>query len=118
MLPQQASGYQECASAGMRAFSRAVSRFLEGLGSALGFTRRQYGHCILTGDSPNGIYGISTLRAETYSALILAARTTLPHFSISNAICLPNSSGVLPTIPKPRAAIRSIISGDFIISTL
>jgi type 1 fimbriae regulatory protein FimB/type 1 fimbriae regulatory protein FimE len=23
--------------------------FLEGLGSAVGFTRRQYGHCILTG---------------------------------------------------------------------
>src|SRR5262245_30266245 len=56
-------------------------------------------------------YGIFRSRRADHSALILAARTTVPHFSISNEICLPNSSGVLPTILYPRAAIRSIISG-------
>ena len=46
----------------------------------------------------NGRYGISD-RSCCHCTLMLAARMTLPHFSISNAICLPNSCGVLPTIP-------------------
>src|SRR5262249_45286830 len=48
--------------------------------------------------SPNGRYGISW---AAYSGLMLAVRTTLPHFSVSSAMSLPKSvveptSGVLP----------------------
>jgi hypothetical protein len=41
--------------------------------------------------SPIGIYGIS--RREDHSGLMLAARTTLAHFSVSSAMSLPKSAG-------------------------
>ena len=72
-----------------RAFSRAVSRFLEGLGSALGFTRRQYGHCILRGIRRTKCYGTSR---ERYSGLMPADLITLAHFSVSSAMSLPKSA--------------------------
>src|ERR1700738_5364740 len=57
-------------------------------------------------------------RGLAYFALIFAARITLPHFSISKAICFPNSSGVFPTVPKPGVAMRSFISAKLIISMI
>src|ERR1700730_5183869 len=41
-------------------------------------------------NSPNGIYGT---RGWVYSALMLAARITLAHFSVSLAMSLPKSAG-------------------------
>src|SRR3954466_16429839 len=52
-------------------------------------------------------------RAEkpSYSILSLASRTTLPHFSISDLIRAPNSSGALATGTKPSVASFSFTSG-------
>src|SRR5262249_45856298 len=43
-------------------------------------------------NSRNGIYGISTAD-RPHSALMLRARMTLPHFSVSSAMNLPKSAG-------------------------
>src|SRR5262249_28057365 len=43
-------------------------------------------------------------RAAAQSALIPAARITLPHFSVSSAICLPKSEGEPTTTDEPRSA--------------
>ena len=47
----------------------------------------------------------------TYSILSFASRTTLPHFSISTLMRLPNSSGVFATGTKPSVASFSFTSG-------
>src|SRR5262249_13850776 len=52
--------------------------------------------------SRNGIYGTS--RGIAYIRLMLAARITSPHFSVSAAICFPNSAGVLANTMAPRSA--------------
>src|SRR6516162_6675602 len=45
--------------------------------------------------SRNGCYGISDHGCLGHSALMLAARITLPHFSVSSAINFPKSVGVI-----------------------
>ena len=46
-----------------------------------------------------------------YSALMLAARTTLAHFSVSSAMNLPNSAGEVWNTVLPRSANRAFITG-------
>ena len=61
---------------------------------------------ITEGHSPNGKYGISGCeQSEPYSDLMLAARMTLPHFSVSSAMNLPNSAGVIDFGTLPKSAI-------------
>src|SRR5258708_7337320 len=47
-----------------------------------------------------------------HSALMLEARTTLPHFSVSSAISLPNSAGVIGMVTPPRSARRALNLGS------
>src|SRR5262249_61542914 len=49
-----------------------------------------------------GGYGISTADRRQ-SGLMLAARITLPHFSVSAAICFPNSAGILVNTMAPKS---------------
>src|SRR5262249_60690051 len=56
--------------------------------------------------SRNGSY-----RAD-HSGLMLAARITLPHFSVSLAMCLPKSAGEPPNGVAPRSASRACILGS------
>jgi hypothetical protein len=60
-------------------------------------------------NSGNG--GIS-VAAGTYSGLMLAARITLPHFSVSSAISLPKSAGEPASTVPPRSAMRALILGS------
>jgi hypothetical protein len=46
------------------------------------------------------------------SGLIFAARTTLPHLSVSLAMSLANSAGVIGIGVPPRSASRSLILGS------
>src|SRR6516164_5634112 len=46
---------------------------------------------------------------EDHSGLMLAARITLPHFSVSSAMSLPNSAGVIGSGTPPRSANRAFI---------
>src|SRR5262245_61829323 len=46
------------------------------------------------------------------SALMLAARITLPHFSVSAAISLPKSAGEPTSTVPPNSASRDLISGS------
>src|SRR5262245_42195532 len=69
--------------------------------------RRQRGERTLLLPEPrcsrNGIYGTSA----GHSALMLAARITLPHFSVSSAMSLPNSAGVIGVGSTPTSASRA-----------
>src|SRR5215475_1447964 len=47
-----------------------------------------------------------------YSGLMLAARITLPHFSLSSATSLPKSSGEPTSTLPPRSAMRALILGS------
>src|SRR5262245_48113167 len=53
--------------------------------------------------SRNEIYGISTAD-RPHSALMLRARMTLPHFSVSSAMSLPKSAGEPASTVPPRSA--------------
>src|SRR6516162_1155799 len=57
-------------------------------------------------DSPNGHYGIST---SIHSGLMFANLITLAHFSVSSAMKLPNSAGVIGMGTPPRSASRAFI---------
>src|SRR5262245_5375987 len=46
------------------------------------------------------------------SALMLAARTTLPHFSVSSAMSLPKSAGETTSGVTPKTASRAFILGS------
>src|SRR5262245_8987065 len=63
------------------------------------------------GHSPNGHYGISTAD-RPQSALMLRARITLPHFSVSSAMNLPKSLGAPGSTVPPRSARRAFILGS------
>src|SRR5262245_12045363 len=54
-------------------------------------------------DSRIGVYGISTAD-RPHSALMLASRITLAHFSVSSAMSLPKSPGEPPSVVPPRSA--------------
>src|SRR6516225_4380916 len=62
--------------------------------------------------SRNGCYGISDHGCLGHSALMLAARITLPHFSVSSAINFPKSVGVIGIGEPPRSASRALILGS------
>src|SRR5262245_34768711 len=62
-------------------------------------------------DSRIGPYGISTAY-RPHSALMLAARITLPHFSVSSAMCLPKSAGEPGSTVPPRSARRAFSLGS------
>src|SRR6516165_7761286 len=47
-----------------------------------------------------------------YSALMLAARITLPHFSVSSAKNLAKSVGAIGIGTEPSSAIRALIAGS------
>src|SRR5262249_26054960 len=47
-----------------------------------------------------------------HSALILAARTTFAHFSVSSAISLPKSAGEPGSPVAPKSASRDLIFGS------
>src|SRR6516165_12240118 len=59
--------------------------------------------------SPNGHYGIFRRGRADHSALILAARITLPHFSVSSAMNLPKSAGEPTSGVAPRSASCALI---------
>src|SRR6266852_5570081 len=48
----------------------------------------------------------------THPGLMLAARITLPHFSISSAMCLPNSAGELGNAELLNSASRAVVLGS------
>src|SRR5262249_44999098 len=62
-------------------------------------------------DSRNGVYGISTAD-RPHSALMLASRITLAHFSVSSAMSLPKSPGEPPSVVPPRSASCALILGS------
>src|ERR1700730_18261247 len=47
-----------------------------------------------------------------YSILILADRMTLPHFSVSSAMSLPNSAAVIDSGRTPKSTRRPRVSGS------
>src|SRR5262245_38214208 len=57
------------------------------------------------------LWNISPHRPD-HSGLMLAARTTLPHFSVSSPISLPKSAGVPGSTVPPRSASRAFILGS------
>src|SRR6516164_7315652 len=72
--------------------------------------RRKYGRA--PPKSRNRCYGISDHGCLGYSALMLAARITLPHFLVSSAINFPKSVGVIGIGEPPRSAILAFIVGS------
>src|SRR6516225_12085081 len=66
--------------------------------------------------SAGKFHGIPSLkrrrRDALHSALILAARITLPHFSVSSVISLPNWTGDPGSGVPPRSARRAFILGS------
>jgi hypothetical protein len=56
-------------------------------------------------------FGVTKSIAWRYSILNLAARTTLPHFSISTLMRMPKSAGEFAIGTKPSVASFSFTSG-------
>src|SRR5271169_1986482 len=61
--------------------------------------------------SPNRTYGMSVWRQGHHYGLILAARTTLPHLSVSFATNAPNSAEDLRKAATPMSANRIFMLG-------
>jgi hypothetical protein len=51
-------------------------------------------------------------RLPRHSGLMLAARITLPHFSVSSAMSLPKSAGEPGSTVAPRSTSRALILGS------
>src|SRR5262249_60257489 len=62
-------------------------------------------------NSPWGLFN-ATRVDQPYSSLMLAARITLPHFSVSSPMNLPNSFGEVGNAVAPSSAIRALILGS------
>src|SRR6516164_467729 len=60
-------------------------------------------------DSQDGRYGIFRRGGVDQSALMLASRITLPHFSVSSAISRPNSPDVIDIGSTPKLASRAFM---------
>ena len=63
--------------------------------------------------SLNGCYGIFGQDRADHSALMVAARITLPHFSVSSVISLPNRTGDPGRafiLGSSKAALTSLLS--------
>src|SRR5215813_637021 len=64
-------------------------------------------------DSSSEEYGIRSKRQlSVHSGLMLAARTTLAHFSVSAAMSLAKSAGEPARIVPPSSASRALIFGS------
>src|SRR5262249_55082749 len=63
-------------------------------------------------DSRNGCYGILDRGPPRQSGLMLPARITLPHFSVSSAMSLPKSAGEPASALPPDSATRPLILGS------
>ena len=57
-------------------------------------------------------YGTSADGAVPHCSLMFAARITLPHFSVSSAMCLPNSAGELGNTELLNSASRAFVLGS------
>src|ERR1700722_9727090 len=68
--------------------------------------------CCRRPNRKTGRYGVFTASRSVYSALMLAARITLAHLSVSLAMSLPNSPGFIDNGMPPRSAIRAFILGS------
>src|SRR5262249_39806870 len=62
--------------------------------------------------SLNGGYGISSRGRADHSALMPENLITLAHFSVSSAVNLPNSAGVIDMGTPPSSAMRVFILGS------
>src|SRR5215471_14123122 len=69
------------------------------------FTRRIESHLQETPRS-------STPQSDSHSTLMLAARITLPHFSVSSASNLPKSAGEPGSTAVPKSANDALILGS------
>src|SRR5262245_21099076 len=58
------------------------------------------------------LWNVSATADQRQSALMLAARMTLPHFSVSSAMNLPKSLGELARMMLPKSANRALILGS------
>src|SRR5262249_10859733 len=65
--------------------------------------------CGQTQKLPSGKFHGHAPQNAGHSALMLAARITLPHFSVSSAMSLPNSEGEPASTVPPRSARRAFI---------
>src|SRR5262249_59013927 len=64
------------------------------------------------GHSRTERYGIFCRGRADHSALMLAARITLPHFSVSSASSLPKSAGEPGSTVVPTSANDALILGS------
>src|SRR5712691_12832068 len=67
---------------------------------------------IRASDPDNRDYGISDQDCSDQPGLMLPARITLPHFSVSSAMCFPKSVGEPENGVPPRSASRALILGS------
>src|SRR5262249_55428489 len=58
------------------------------------------------------LWNIDPTADRPHSPLMLAARITLPHFSVSSAMNLPNSAGIIGIGTPPRSARLAFILGS------
>src|SRR5262245_44616708 len=66
----------------------------------------------LRSESDNGRYGIFRMGRADHSALILAARITLPHFSVSSATSRPKSPELIGIGSAPNSMSLGIKLGS------
>src|SRR5262245_48453033 len=64
------------------------------------------------GGSRNGALWNTWRKCTHHSGLMFAARITLPHFSVSSAMCLAKSAGEPGSAVAPSSAIRALILGS------
>src|SRR5262249_17768790 len=69
-------------------------------------------HVEITLDHRWGQSGFSQLLVAHQSGLMLAARITLPHFSVSSAMSLAKSAGEPASVVLPNSASRALILGS------
>src|SRR5262245_10401799 len=73
-------------------------------------TANQSAHVTLTSVVSSGAFGSS--RWTAYSTLMLAARTPLPHFSVSSARSRPKTAGEPASGSPPSSAMRALALGS------
>src|SRR5207247_2248748 len=74
--------------------------------------RSRTGHAPLTCPTNGTLWNIDPTADWPHSALMLRARMTLPHFSVSSAMSLPKSAGESASTSPPRSASRALILGS------
>src|SRR5262249_13418068 len=69
-------------------------------------------HSLWTHSRNGTLWNIEPTGDRPHSALILAARITLPHFSASSLMSLPKSAGEPASAAAPKSASRAFILGS------